>query len=380
MDNIEKKEQIVVDILPLTKWKRFLVYLADFFITFIFCFFLYNVAIMPLAKLVTSFNYKSEQSALSMKTMHKILYENKILFQSTQYSGENIEINIAYTYDVWLSYQTLNEAESPDEKNAQYGHKDENEVIYNFYNDIRDDLDGYINLFDIYNNKSNYFVKEDGRYLLKNDIKNEVKYYFDPRSDMGSLGQEYYDNIKNKIFIPMLSKIFIDIETNDLSFDGNSYIENLKIHDSYVKYYDNLLISTAFFTLLLSWLIYYVVIPFIHRDHKTLAMMMMSIERVNIDKLYLCKRREMIFSSIYALFTNMMMVFFLPITFVTFNYLFSLTALLTFALGSLLFNLISLGFILFNTFNRSLSDIFSRSVMITTSNLDEIYKAKGYNI
>lgn len=380
MDNIEKKEQIVVDILPLTKWKRFLVYLADFFITFIFCFFLYNVAIMPLAKLVTSFNYKSEQSALSMKTMHKILYENKILFQSTQYSGENIEINIAYTYDVWLSYQTLNEAESPDEKNAQYGHKDENEVIYNFYNDIRDDLDGYINLFDIYNNKSNYFVKEDGRYLLKNDIKNEVKYYFDPRSDIGSLGQEYYDNIKNKVFIPMLSEIFIDIETNDLSFDGNSYIENLKIHDSYVKYYDNLLISTAFFTLLLSWLIYYVVIPFIHRDHKTLAMMMMSIERVNIDKLYLCKRREMIFSSIYALFTNMMMVFFLPITFVTFNYLFSLTALLTFALGSLLFNLISLGFILFNTFNRSLSDIFSRSVMITTSNLDEIYKAKGYNI
>ena len=380
MDNIEKKDQIVVDILPLTKWKRFLVYLADFFITFIFCFFLYNVAIMPLAKLVTSFNYKSEQSALSMKTMHKILYENKILFQSTQCGGENIEINIAYTYDIWLSYQTLDEVISPDETNQQYGHKEENEVIYNFYNDIRDDLDGYINLFDIYNNKSNYFVKEGGRYLLKNDIKNEVKYYFDPRSDMGSLGQEYYNNIKNKIFIPMLSEIFIDIETNDLLFDGSSYVENLKIHDSYVKYYDNLLISTAFFTLFLSWLIYYVVIPFIHRDHKTLAMMMMSIERVNIDKLYLCKRREMIFSSIYALFANMVMVFFLPITFVTFNYLFSLTALLTFALGSLLFNLVSLGFILFNNFNRSLSDIFSRSVMITTSNLDEIYKAKGYNI
>ena len=178
----------------------------------------------------------------------------------------------------------------------------------------------------------------------------------------------------------MLSEVFSDIENNDLIYDGKSYKENLIIHDSYVKYYDNLLVVTAFVALFLSWSIYYVVIPFINRDHKTISMLMMSIERVNIDKLYLCKKREMVFSSIYALLTNMMVIFFLPLTFVTFNYLFSLNILLTFTLSSLLFNLVSLGFILFNPFNRSLSDIFSRSVLITTANLDEIYKAKGYNV
>ena len=159
-----------------------------------------------------------------------------------------------------------------------------------------------------------------------------------------------------------------------------SYVEKLNTHNAYQNYYDILIVISCFITLVVSWAIYYILIPFINRGRKTLAMIFMSTERVNIDRLYVCKKGEMIFASIYSLFTNMMFVLFLPIIYVNFNYLFSLTILLTFSLASLLFNLVSLGFILFNSFNRSLSDIFSRSVMISTSNLDEIYKAKGYNI
>ena len=74
---------------------------------------------MPLGKLFTGYNQKSEESATSMKIMHSVLYGNKVIFKSAQYSGENIETNIEYTYDLWLSYQTLDEEESPDPTNTQ---------------------------------------------------------------------------------------------------------------------------------------------------------------------------------------------------------------------------------------------------------------------
>ena len=78
-DNI--KENNIVDIFPLNKWKRFLVFLADFFVCFIMCFLLYNIAVMPIAKAVTGYSQKSTESANSMKAMHTVLYENKILFK-----------------------------------------------------------------------------------------------------------------------------------------------------------------------------------------------------------------------------------------------------------------------------------------------------------
>ena len=374
------EEKKVVDIYPLSKWKRLLSYLADFFLTFMISLVLFTVATFPIAKVVTGFNQKSNESADAILAMHKILYDEKIVFQSPEYTKDYIEVNINYTYNVWLSYQCLDEQESPVTSFPQYGHKDENDNIYNFYHLTRSADTEYINLFNIYNGTNNYFISQGDRFVLKDDIKNVVRYYFDPRDELGEQGQIYYDNLKNNVFAPMLSEVFANIETNDLVSGGVSYKERLNTHNAYNNYYDTLIVVSCFITLVISWAIYYILVPFINRGRKTLAMIFMSTERVNIDRLYVCKKGEMIFASIYSLFTNMMFILFLPIIYVNFNYLFSLTILLTFSLASLLFNLVSLGFILFNSFNRSLSDIFSRSVMISTANLDEIYKAKGYNI
>ena len=374
------EEKKVVDIYPLSKWKRLLSYLADFFLTFMISLVLFTVATFPIAKVVTGFNQKSNESAESILAMHKVLYDEKIVFQSPEYTKDYIEVNINYTYNVWLSYQCLDEEDSPVSNFPQYGHKQENDNIYNFYHLTRNTDSEYLNLFNIYNGTNNYFINEGDRFVLKDEIKNVVRYYFDPRDELGEQGQKYYDNIKNNVFAPMLSEVFANIEKNDLVSNGVSYVEKLNTHNAYKNYYDILIVISCFITLVVSWAIYYILIPFINRGRKTLAMIFMSTERVNIDRLYVCKKGEMIFASIYSLFTNMMFVLFLPIIYVNFNYLFSLTILLTFSLASLLFNLVSLGFILFNSFNRSLSDIFSRSVMISTSNLDEIYKAKGYNI
>ena len=53
-EKIKKEEPVELEIHPLSKWKRILLFLADYFIGFICAFILVNVAVMPLASLITN--------------------------------------------------------------------------------------------------------------------------------------------------------------------------------------------------------------------------------------------------------------------------------------------------------------------------------------
>ena len=65
-------------------------------------------------------------------------------------------------------------------------------------------------------------------------------------------------------------------------------------------------------------------------------------------------------------------------TLVSFAYLFQFSALVSFSLVSLLFNIFSLIVLLFDSFSRTISDKLSKTVLISEADLLEIYKAKGY--
>ena len=377
-DNTNEKEY--VDILPLPKGKRLLVYLADFFLNFVLAFLILNIAVAPIGKAITGFNEKSEQYNQNNRDMRDILYGNKVVLKSSSISEEYINDNISYTYDCWLSYYVLDAEESINSAFPQYGHKQENEVIYNFFHTIRGNDTSYKSLFDNYNKTNQYFSFSEGSYVLNENAKTNLSAYFDPKNEMGDTGKTFYNNILNSVFMPLLSEVFADIEKNDLSFEGKQYITARKNVDEVTNYRNTFLIIVVFVAYFLSWLTYYIIIPLCNKNRKTLATMMMRIERINIDRLYILKKIEAVFSGIYALITNLLIILILPVSFISINYVFTFDLILTFAGLSLLFNLVSLGFVMANSFNRSLSDIFSRSVMITTNNLDAIYRAKGYNI
>ncbi len=48
----EVTEQKFIDIHPLSKWKRLLVFLGDYFIAFIASFILFNLVVFPSAKII----------------------------------------------------------------------------------------------------------------------------------------------------------------------------------------------------------------------------------------------------------------------------------------------------------------------------------------
>ena len=184
-DEIEQSEKNVVNIFPLSKWRRVLVFLGDLFINFIICFILLNVMVMPIGKLITGFDCKSQLYEQSNEAMHTILYENKVVLASPKYSKDEINSNIKYTYDCWLSYYALDSENSPDPTYIDYGHKVDNEVIYHFYHVIRSDDAKYNSLFDNYNKDNSYFIKnESNLYTLKDTIKAQVSPYFDPKDEL----------------------------------------------------------------------------------------------------------------------------------------------------------------------------------------------------
>lgn len=378
------EKQKVVDILPLKKWKRLVTFLADLMINFIFLFLLYNLAVLPLGKVITGYDKKNTMFENSVYHINEIFYRNEIVHVSPDYTRNDIDLNVEFTYDCWLSYYTSDDEATPNSKYEQFGHKQNNEVIYHFYNDIRKNSDPYYELFNKYNGKNQYFVLEENVFHLKDNVKTELKAYFEPANEMGKTGQTFYKNVQESVFLPLLSEVFSDIKKNDLSYkDGESEYSYIPLNNTITeinRYHDTLLTVTAIISYLLAWSISFILVPMLNRNRKTLAMMMMRVERVNINKLALFRKPDVIVSSIYALFTNLFVIFFVPISYVAFNYLFSLFWLLYLSVASLFVCLVSLFFVLFNGFNRSISDIFSRSIMLTTNHLDDIYRARGYII
>ena len=109
-------------------------------------------------------------------------------------------------------------------------------------------------------------------------------------------------------------------------------------------------------------------------------MMFMRVEKINVNRLYVARRWEAAIGSLYSIISNAIFMMFIPITLVPINYLFSMSFLLIFSLAGLAFSLVSLFVMLFNAYNRTLSDVLSYSVMITTEDLDAIYASRGYDI
>ena len=378
--NEEQNEKKILNVVPIKKGKRVLVFFADFFICFLVSFVLLNVMVMPIAQAATHFKERKNHQNKSLAMMHQILYENKVVLSTSANDDDDINGNINFTFDCWLSYYSLDSEDSPDPKHSQYGHKEDNRVLYNFYYSIRDNMESYQSLFAHYNATNEYFNLNTNDYVLKDEIKTNLASKFDPKIEIGSETKTIYKEIKNNVFMPMLAEIMSDINKNDLTYNDNSYIKCHQVVISVTNFYKSLLTVSIIIAYVLSCLILFLAVPLINKNRKTVAMMMMRIERINIARLYICKRSESLANSFYAILTNAAFIFILPISYVTFSFIFTLNIIWAFTILALLLIITSLIFLLFNAFNRTLSDIFSQSVLISTDTLDEIYRAKGYNV
>lgn len=374
----EKQEQKTVNVSPISKEKRTLAFLADFFLLFIVTFVIFNVLVMPVGNWLAKSSERQSRNDDAAIMQFNILYEQKVMLHENDKDLYYYNANVEYTMNCWLSYYSFSDTDVL-EAHKQYGHKEENEIIRHFYRDIRNDDSKFLSTLQNFNSEYNYFNIEGDSVALKDEVKTNIKLSFFSPDDMSENGKTMLANMQNE-FMNLYADVFKDIETNDLINNGNSYLANKKIvadSETYLKWQ---LVISSLLAYLLSIAIYFVIIPLFTPDGRTLAMLMMRLSRIGTNNLYLLNKGENAINAIYMLAFNLPVAFFMPMTYVTFTYLFNIPVLFPLLIIGIVLIIASLITLLISSYNRTICDYLSRSVIIKNDDLDEIYRSKGYDI
>ena len=378
--DIDQNQSKILEIAPIGKGKRFLLFWADYFLSFILCFVLYNIAVVPLGYVFSQYDKKSDVSSTYEDMKLDILYGNDLLFYHDEDDIHVFSYSLNYTFDCFLSYYCLDEETSPNVNYPQYGHKIANDVIWTYFNNVKNDSSAYDSFFDLYNDDG-YFIKVSNDYVLASPYKEELAPYFTSGSDISTNAENYYDDIGQNLFLNLYGEVIDDISINDITYSGIdlSYNEADVYVTEFETFYKNFFAYTSIITFAISWLIYFLLIPLFRKKHQTIGMSIMKVQRINVHRLKLFLKRESALSSFYPFLSNASMCFFMPMTIVGATFPFALSTLIVTFVLSVLFQIVSVVFLLFNSYNRTLTDLCSQSVCVTTENLDAIYSIEDYN-
>ncbi len=374
----ENQEKKVINLDPLKKGKRILLFLGDYFIDFILGFLLFVVMVYPLGKVMTGFSAKKDVYNANLELRGQILIGSKIIHNSHDVDIYNISYNVDFTSDCFLSYYAFDEESPSNMRYNQFGHKEDNKIFHTYFINILGDENKFITLFDKYNEKFSYFERSGVNLTLKSEIRNQVKPNFIKGEECSQVGKEYVSKIKSSVYLPMFSEIMESIKTSDLIFEDHSYNQTQSAIIGYEKFTLNLITATALIAVFLSSSVVYLIIPLCNKGRKTIGMFIMNIEVVNIRSLGYLKKREQVLRFIYSLFQVFLISFFVPMTSIPFVEMFRIQLLFIILLFSLAFMLINMTAILFDQYNRSLFDRLLGVIHLKTADLDEVYRAKGY--
>ena len=169
----EVQEQKFIDISPLSKWKRLLVFLGDYFLAFIISFIFFNIVVFPVAKVVVGSQKQNEEAQVLEQKALKMLIDDGYLCSPND--GASFLEDVNYTFKVFLSYYAFDEVKPFVDKD--YGHDLKNEVVRHYYENVIKDTNRYIVDFKEVNEKDKMFDIGDtiDSIVLKADYKNLLK-------------------------------------------------------------------------------------------------------------------------------------------------------------------------------------------------------------
>lgn len=369
------QEQKYLDIYPISKGKRILTFLADFFITLITSIFLFNIIIYPIGKTIAKIDEKTNEIYTLEKEKYDLLYDSKILFYDSDYKYSYIN-NLETSMKKFIYYYTGDNTDL------------ENEFIRHFYIDLRNkDLNFLLNFYKN-NNKSGieFFdydnLDSNGLPTLidqyKEDFSDYLKY---PEDNKGTSSEANYNKFYQNFFTNIYGNLLKDIIENDFEFPGHelSYNEIEKNIATLERSNTSLITICSFISYFITIICFYVLIPFLTSRGKTPATYFMRIERTKKYNLNLCGIFEKISSLIFYIISFMPSLLFISFPTIAFADLFSNTVLLVLSGITAIYLIISFIVLLFNKYNQTLSDLSSQTILIATEDLDSIYRLKGTN-
>jgi len=355
----------VIDVYPLKKSKRILTWLGDFFINFIATILIFNVIALPAAKAIIG--YEDVTVARSAAENHEtdVLYGNKVLFYEEN-EWHDFESSLLTTFDYFMSYHVQDQ-------------KAEDNVYLTYYVSIKADSQG---LQDLYASRSGdtYFdldiLDANGIPTLKATYEEEFAALYIEGDTLSTNAQTDYEDISS-LFLKYYYAMMSDIQINDLTYDSMSYIDLSNQVTAYTQTLDYTVVWASIVSYLISIIIFYAIIPMFAIKGQTITEKIMKITKVGQNTLRIISKPERLLQASYAVFTNMTLMVVSVVPMVTITYAFNLPLLLFFSIFGLFYGVISLFFILFNQYNKTLTDTFSKVILLEDLDLQKVVKAKG---
>lgn len=367
----EENKQKVIELKPLSKWKRFLLFLGDYFLAFILSFILFNLAVFPLAKIICDTQKQNEEASRLENSAIVMLKDAGFIHMPNDSSS--FENSVNYTFKAFLSYYAFDE-ETPDASYPQFGHKIENEVIRHYYENVIKSTEQYIidfkevnvdNMFDIGDSVDSIVLKSDYKVKLANELLEVV----DP--DNYSLAMtNFRDNVFARLFY---LKVYAHIQENDYVKDGVSYNSLLQQATDIRTSLNWVASVSTIISITISWGLLFVLYPLINKEKRTITMSAMQLTKLHYKSLSQIDNGIVMIQSFYHFVILLSSLVFLPILFFGIGYSFNLPLIFILSVISLGLIIASGFFIIFNEHNRSGSDIITNTVLVPTSEIDRLY-------
>lgn len=373
---MEENNQRVIEIKPLSKWKRLLLFLGDYFIAFILSFALFNIAIFPLAKIICRTENMYSTYAQYENEANDLLINSGFLFKYTKNPAPTFEDDVKYTFRVFLSYYAFDDI-NPTQDNPQYGHRIENEVIYKYFISELSEAE-YITAFKQENEKDQMFIIGENFESIK--LKDDYKRYLSNEL-LETANEDNFSNmminVRDHVFARLFYlHVYANITANDYIKDGISYNELVKNAKNVSISLQWVTVVSSLISVVVGWAPFCLIYPMINRDRRTLTLSVMKADRLNFKNLAPSDRWMVLVQSFYYLVFTLSYAMFLPALYFGFAYIFNLPLLLVFTLVSIVLMIASGIFIIFNEYNRSGTDILTNAVVVPSSELDNLYKEK----
>lgn len=377
---MEKEEETktnrgaTLDVRPLGKWRRVLLFLGDFFIAFILSIFLSNIIAFPIAKAATDYDARQDENIAYQQDRFQILYDDGLLYYENAETRNNLEENLSYTYDLFLSYYVT-------------GSSLEYEVFSTYYSKFAPEGESLQKVYEKYDSLAMFdFSAFDENRLptMKEETRQLLAPYFDQADEMNEEGQQLYDSAFSHFFLSVFYAMVDSIEANDLSsIDGvpsRSYNELNVLIEQYADYYNTLAIACAASSYALSCIILFFVYPQLNKNGRTPSQSILKADRVDRSSFRLPNRPIRLLVGLYQSALCLPFILFVPIPTVSINYVFALSPLFALMVVGAALLLAALIAVIIDRYNRGVSELFTHSVMLKEETLDEVYKAKGYYV
>lgn len=369
-----ERSKNVLEISPLSKGKRALAFLADYFLVLILTLVFFHFAAYPIGKAIIKYDQKHEEYAQAVRNRDNVLYGNELLFYSDiakkdpTYMDENIE----YTSKIYI-YEFLKGSIDVEAYNGHQG-----DIFHTYYVNILNDEATYLSLYQGWS-ETGFFDINGNAISLKQEYVEEFSHNYLPGDSMSNKGKEDYERMQTKVYLVGYRKMIASILEKDLTFAGKSYKLEQAAVDSFIDLQEKLTIFSVLSAYALSSLFQLLLFPLINKYGKTFAMLFMRNERLDSTRLYIWSKPRRALHFVYSIIMNFSPCFLVPIGVYSFAGVFSIPYLLPLSLVSLGYVLISTIFMLFEPYNRTLSDRLTGTVMVSQATLDDIIRAKGYD-